>query len=103
MKTFKITVVLASILLASCTVRYTPVANTEFSEVDFSQIRSFEKGVSCKRFIVGIIPLPLGQPSLINAAKDGKLRTVKVVDYAYGWGLLPIPYFKKCLVAYGVR
>lgn len=103
MSILKISIVLMSVILASCTVRTTPVANTNFSEVDFTQLRSFEKGKSCKRFLLGIVPLPIGQPSLINAAKDAKLRKVEVVDYEYGFSLLPLPTYKKCLVAYGIR
>jgi len=100
MQIFKIAVLVISVSLASCTVRHTPIANTDFEKIDFSQIRMFEKGKSCKRFFLGIIPLPFGQPSLINAVKDGKLRVVKVVDYESGFGFL---VYKKCLIAYGIR
>jgi|GEM_PF-954422 len=98
----KIAILLTILAASSCTVRTTPIQNTNFDDVDFSQIRMFESGKSCKRFILGIIPLPFGQPSLINAVKNGRIRDVKVVDYEYGLTLIP-PGTKNCLVAYGLR
>ena len=85
---------------SSCSFRYTPVQNTNFSQVDFSQVKSFDKGKSCKRYLLGLIPIPSGQPSLINATKNGKLSKVEVVDYENSLTLLP-PGTKSCLIAYG--
>ena len=102
MKTLKILLIISSLSLASCVIRQTPIANTNFNEVDFSNLHMYEKGKSCKRFLLGFIPLPLGQPSLYNAVKNGKLANVKIVDYEDGWVLIP-PFYKRCLVAYGTR
>ena len=99
-------IVLISLLfLSSCAYRYTPIANTNFDKVDFSEVRNFEQGKSCKRFLLGIplLPLPFGDPSLISAVKDGKLREVKVVDYENGFELFLLPHTKRCIVAYGLR
>ena len=93
-----------AVSFSACAVRHTPVQNINFDKVDFGEVRSYKKGKSCKRFLFGIpfLPFPAGQPSLINAVKNGGLKTVKVVEYENGYSFLFLTR-KKCLIAYGHR
>ncbi len=99
----KKTLILAALILSSaCTIKSTPVLNSNFNEIDFTMVHRFEEVKSCKRFLLGIIPIPSGQPSMINVAKKGNLSKIHVIDYETGISIIP-PGIKSCIIAYGER
>ena len=87
---------------SACNVKTTPIANTHFHEIDFTQVHRFEVAKSCKRYLFGVIPILSGQASIINAAKNGNLAKIYVADYEQSITLLP-PGTKSCLIAYGKK
>ncbi len=81
-------------LLPSC-VQISPVANTtNIQEVDFS--KKFKKGEDCASLFFGFIPL--GNASIVRAAKRAGIARVEFVDYKTE---IMIFVFRRCVVVYG--
>jgi hypothetical protein len=66
------------------------------SKVDFSNVSKFKRGESCTTLLLGI--LPFGTTRITNAARDGRIKALKVVEYEMR-NYLIISQF--CVVAYG--
>jgi hypothetical protein len=85
------------VLFAGCAVQSTPVLNnTDLSRFDFSQAASLKEGSACATYVLGLGPF--GSASVMDAIKEGKIKTVKVVDYKHTWLLL---VSKDCVTVYG--
>jgi hypothetical protein len=72
------------------------INNSDLSKVDFSKVANAKTGKSCAKwyFIFG----PFGDRSLVNAAKNGGISRVDVVDYSIENGFFT---HSRCIVAYG--
>ncbi|MEI8025929.1 MAG: TRL domain-containing protein [Pseudomonadota bacterium] len=93
----KVLMVFATLGLAGCATSLTPISNnTDISKVDFSKVSSMKSGKSCAKwyFIFG----PFGTQSLVNAAVDGKLTKVELVDTSIESGFMT---HSRCTIAYG--
>jgi len=79
------TALAGGLLVSGCaSVSGTPAMNTaDMQNVDFSQ--EFESGTACQRAILGIGPF--GSSSVIDAAADGDLDSVDVVETSQSQGL----------------
>jgi hypothetical protein len=82
---------------AGCALQSSPVLNnTDLSRFDFSDAASLKESTVCATYILGLGPI--GSTSVMDAIKNGGIKTVKVVDYKHGWYLL---VSKDCVVVYG--
>ena len=73
---------MASVIVTGCaTVDTTPSMNTtDLNGVDFSQ--DFDTGESCQRTVLFFGPF--GSSSVVDAAKDGSIDQIEVVDNSWG-------------------
>lgn len=82
---------------AGCSLQRSPVLNTaDLSRFDFSNSASLKESQACATYVFGLGPF--GNPSVMDAIRDGGIKTVKVVDYRQGWYLI---VSKDCVVVYG--
>jgi hypothetical protein len=84
-------------ILTGCSLQRSQVLNnTDLSRFDFSDASSLKESTVCATYVLGLGPF--GNASVMDAIKNGGIKTVKVVDYKYGWYLL---VSKNCVVVYG--
>ena len=82
--------------LAGCSTLWTPVVNsTDLQTTNFS--KPMKQGESCQTYILGILG-PFGNASVVEAAKNGEMSKVNVVD---GKTSNYIIFAQNCVVAYG--
>jgi hypothetical protein len=85
------------LVTAGCSLQRSPVLNVaDLSKFDFSNASSLKESQACATYVFGLGPF--GNPSVMDAIKDGGIKTVKVVDYRQGWYLI---ISKDCVVVYG--
>ena len=99
MRTFIVFVLLAVCFTfaSGCAYQRSPVMNmADLSRFDFSNASSLKESRACATYVFGLGPF--GNPSVMDAIKDGGIKTVKVVDYRQGWYLI---VSKDCVVVYG--
>lgn len=87
---------IAAVAISGCSTMHTPAGNmTDIKSTDFS--KSMKQGKSCATYLFGLIG-PFGDSSLVDAAKNGGLSKVEVVDYKDGFYIL---FSQHCTVAHG--
>lgn len=95
----KIHLLVAVLLLGGifgCTLEGSPALNvTDIKSVDFS--KPMKNGEACATYILGIFG-PFGDPSLMNAVKNGDISKVQVIDYKNKGYVL---FSQRCLEVYG--
>ena len=88
----------AALGLSACTFKYTPIASTvEVGTTDFSNIDSYKEGKACQTLLFGALPIG-GQATVTDAIKDGKLKTVRLVDQEITNYYL---FAKRCVIVLG--
>lgn len=99
MKHFMYAAFLAAVVLTSgCIYRQTPASNLNYlPTVDFSRIDEMKKGIACETDLFGFLSLE-GSQSVVDAAKQGGLSKVLLVDRDTTWYIL---WTKTCTVVYG--
>ncbi|MFA9461698.1 TRL domain-containing protein [Thiohalorhabdus sp. Cl-TMA] len=86
----------AGLAITGCSTKTSPVVNTNnFQTTDFS--KEFQKGKACANYLLGFIG-PFGDASLVEAAKNGNISNVEVVDYRWSYYVL---LGQDCVIAYG--
>ena len=87
--------VLVSCSLVGCSLEETPSLNiTDLKSVDFS--KPMIKGEACATYVLGFGPF--GDPSLLNAVRNGSISKVDVIDYENKGYLL---FSQRCIEVYG--
>ena len=96
MKSFLMLLTLAS-AASSCTFSGGPEITMQANlKVNFSNMQKWKKGEDCYNVVLGFGPF--GTNSLVNAAKNGRIKRVHYYEertkfYVVAW--------KKCVIAYG--
>ena len=67
----------------------------DLKQTNFSKI--MKKGESCGTWFLGFIG-PFGNPSLVEAAKNGNITTIDAVDEYSSYYIL---FSQRCKIAYG--
>lgn len=82
--------------ISGCSTMHTPAGNmTDIKSTDFS--KSMKQGEACATYLFGLIG-PFGDSSLVDAAKNGGISKVEVVDYKDGFYIF---ISRHCTVAHG--
>ena len=93
---FSFFLIIGLILLAGCSARLTPVANTvNVTNADLTP--EMKEGKACDTRLFGFIPLG-GKSSIVAAAKDGGVTSIKAAEYESNFYFIVT---QDCVVVYG--